>query len=339
MRCIIVALSLLIFVKSSAADCNKGNGGCEQVCAMENGLVKCSCMPSFELNHDNITCHSTDLCRFNNGGCDQNCTSDHANGKVTCVCASNYELDKVGGKTCKYRNLCLESGNKGGCQHNCNSIEGKEMVCSCRTGFALDDDKKSCYDKNGCKVNNGGCEHKCTPKGKKVECSCFVGFTKDKTNSSKCASIKPFVAGVKKFLLASEDECEDNNGGCSHYCKNTIESYECSCPDDYELGSDGKTCETWNWYYTLIIILVIFAILILFITICCLCGKFKWLQENICCKCFCSWKCCMTGLFCKCNKRSEADVTDLYYHQVKLQITPIKDGRLWISGKGHHDDL
>lgn len=37
------------------------------------------------------------------------------------------------------------------------------------------------------------------------------------------------------------DECALGNTGCE-FCQNTVGSYECTCPDGYELSSDQKTC-------------------------------------------------------------------------------------------------
>lgn len=39
------------------------------------------------------------------------------------------------------------------------------------------------------------------------------------------------------------NECCIDNGGCSHQCINTFQSYKCACPDDMPiLGADGKNC-------------------------------------------------------------------------------------------------
>ena len=44
------------------------------------------------------------------------------------------------------------------------------------------------------------------------------------------------------LLCLDIDECEDDNGGCSHNCTNTEGSFECSCINGYELDSDEATC-------------------------------------------------------------------------------------------------
>lgn len=45
------------------------------------------------------------------------------------------------------------------------------------------------------------------------------------------------------FLLSSDiNECDINNGGCSHNCFNFAGSYYCQCPTGYRLLDDTKTC-------------------------------------------------------------------------------------------------
>ena len=39
------------------------------------------------------------------------------------------------------------------------------------------------------------------------------------------------------------DECEENNGECSHLCVNTNGGYKCECPEYLDLDKeDEKTC-------------------------------------------------------------------------------------------------
>ena len=44
------------------------------------------------------------------------------------------------------------------------------------------------------------------------------------------------------FFSADIDECLVNNGGCAHFCTNTIGSFECSCYQGHQLAEDGFTC-------------------------------------------------------------------------------------------------
>ena len=43
--------------------------------------------------------------------------------------------------------------------------------------------------------------------------------------------------------LTDVNECTTNNGGCDHYCTNTIGSFFCSCYPGYTLDGDGRTCQ------------------------------------------------------------------------------------------------
>jgi len=39
------------------------------------------------------------------------------------------------------------------------------------------------------------------------------------------------------------DECQSNNGGCDHFCKNTVGSFDCSCRKGFKLLTDEKSCQ------------------------------------------------------------------------------------------------
>ncbi|XP_066502385.1 complement component C1q receptor [Hoplias malabaricus] len=41
---------------------------------------------------------------------------------------------------------------------------------------------------------------------------------------------------------ALKDWCEQDNGGCEHYCVNEGSSYHCECSENYKLGDDGQNC-------------------------------------------------------------------------------------------------
>ncbi len=43
-------------------------------------------------------------------------------------------------------------------------------------------------------------------------------------------------------MPADIDECEEDNGYCSHTCVNIPGSYHCFCDDGFELHNDTTTC-------------------------------------------------------------------------------------------------
>lgn len=50
------------------------------------------------------------------------------------------------------------------------------------------------------------------------------------------------------FLLfpTDIDECELHNGGCEHFCRNTIGSFECNCRKGFKLLTDERSCQGRN---------------------------------------------------------------------------------------------
>lgn len=45
------------------------------------------------------------------------------------------------------------------------------------------------------------------------------------------------------FFVTDIDECQSNNGGCDHFCKNTVGSFDCSCRKGFKLLTDEKSCQ------------------------------------------------------------------------------------------------
>lgn len=44
-------------------------------------------------------------------------------------------------------------------------------------------------------------------------------------------------------ISADRNECQTNNGGCSHYCSDLKLGFNCSCAAGYSLKMDKRTCE------------------------------------------------------------------------------------------------
>uniref|UniRef100_A0A5F9DJF7 Oncoprotein induced transcript 3 n=1 Tax=Oryctolagus cuniculus TaxID=9986 RepID=A0A5F9DJF7_RABIT len=62
-------------------------------------------------------------------------------------------------------------------------------------------------------------------------------------DASKCTCAPGTVLGPDGQTCFDENECEQNNGGCSEICVNLKSSYRCECGVGRALRRDGKTCE------------------------------------------------------------------------------------------------
>lgn len=54
--------------------------------------------------------------------------------------------------------------------------------------------------------------------------------------------ISKFVFQICAVRSDEANECNVDNGGCSHYCANTYTGFYCECNEGYEIGADGKNC-------------------------------------------------------------------------------------------------
>merc|ERR1712121_391456 len=93
-----------------------------------------------------------------------------------------------------------------------------------------------CQNKDECLVDNGGCSHTCTDTDGSYMCSCPEDFVLS-GDLRTCVSIAENADQVDNV-----DECANDNGGCTHTCQDTEESYVCLCPDNMYLEADNKTC-------------------------------------------------------------------------------------------------
>ena len=63
------------------------------------------------------------------------------------------------------------------------------------------------------------------------ECKCHAGFAKLLENSVVCEDI---------------DECAEQNGGCDHFCENSVGSHVCTCRPGFEISRNGRSCFNIN---------------------------------------------------------------------------------------------
>lgn len=63
--------------------------------------------------------------------------------------------------------------------------------------------------------------------------------------------VNRFCLSVSYISEPDIDECQENNGGCDHHCRNTVGSFECSCQKGHKLLTDERTCQgQWEFFWS-----------------------------------------------------------------------------------------
>lgn len=155
-------------------------------------------------------------------------------GAYYCQCNRGYRWN-IAIKKCEDVDECFEIPNA--CQSNpnykcVNSAGGYDCKrFRCNQGFKLQPDG-NCADLDECAENPQICGEggTCTNRHGSYFCYCKSGY---KWNSAKKS-------------CEDYNECETENGYCSHECANTKGSFKCSCPTGYSLHPNGRWCNDIN---------------------------------------------------------------------------------------------
>ncbi|EDW93781.2 uncharacterized protein LOC6533343 isoform X1 [Drosophila yakuba] len=213
----------------------------ESSCSTEKGVEKCSpgsCLASEDntsfscicptgYRSEVFSCQDIDECAEDTHLCSHTC--QNTPGGYQCECPEGLNL--VEEYTCLAENLCEVNNN--GCEQICLTARGGS--CSCREGFRLSADGKSCEDVDECLVNNGGCQQVCRNLPGSYGCICAAGYELLKLD------------GIRGYCF-DIDECSQGTHGCSDQmlCENLNGSYTCLCPPGYALGLDNHIVTSLN---------------------------------------------------------------------------------------------
>lgn len=238
-------------------ECSLANGNCSHFCQNEPGGFQCACPLGYALSEDMRTCQDIDECLDSNGQCSQLCLNQP--GGFACACETGFELTPDGFGCADIDECSQDYGN---CSDICINLLGTH-ACACERGYELAKDKLSCQDVDECAgLLSGGCSHECINKAGTFECGCPLGYILNDDGRSCSPALVGCPPGTQRsadgcapiecnpgYTLGSDDkcvdidECQKQNGGCSHRCSNTEGSFKCSCPPGYKLDSDQKTCQ------------------------------------------------------------------------------------------------
>ncbi|KRZ91024.1 Fibulin-1 [Trichinella sp. T8] len=132
------------------------------------------------------------------------------------------------------------------CEQQCRRVPGQKSIsCSCRAGYMLNADGRTCSDVNECEENPPPCDvvsQICENTIGSFRCSCMNGFAWNETTNLCVGGI------VEEKNFSDIDECLLFRDNCiaGQRCINTIGSWRCirtmSCGTGYYLDSESDSC-------------------------------------------------------------------------------------------------
>ncbi|XP_031570637.1 uncharacterized protein LOC116304951 isoform X2 [Actinia tenebrosa] len=194
---------------SDIDECDGFSQTCTQICANTPGSFTCGCNDGYVLNGDGRTCDDVNECDPASD-CMQGCVNTP--GSYRCTCDKYFTVDPTNPKRCIPEAPCKDGNHQ--CKHICYVSNGTDH-CTCRPGYELQHDNKSCSDIDECTTGKNRCNQDCRNTIGWYDCECRPGYRLD-TDNVTCVDI---------------DECLEWTFSCSANmrCRNKIGSYECEC--------------------------------------------------------------------------------------------------------------
>jgi len=178
-------------------ECQENTHNCQQICQNTAGGFTCNCNTGYILDADSRTC---------NGECITSFPQPESLIHLLVL------LEWVDINECGSRN--------GGCAHVCTNTVGT-FTCSCRTGFMLTSDQRSCVGKVNVPPKN-------------IEVLTF-----------KCVFFFVFFCHLCLVVI---NQCAQANDNCDQFCMQNGVTVTCSCRTGYTLAENGRTCNGEdNW--------------------------------------------------------------------------------------------
>ncbi|XP_062437683.1 hemicentin-1 [Rhea pennata] len=230
----------------------------DQFCKNTRGGYKCiDLCPNGMTKAENGTCIDIDECRDGTHQCRYNQICENTRGSYRCVCPRGYRSQAVG-RPCVDINECEQVPKP--CAFQCANTPGS-FKCICPPGQHLLGDGKSCaglerlpnygayfnsynyaqfspvrdnyqpqqYYRHSSNLYSSFSEYR----------NSRIPFSRTRRNIRETC---PEGYEARNARCVDIDECE-NRDTCQHECKNTLGSYQCTCPPGYRLTPNGKTCQ------------------------------------------------------------------------------------------------
>uniref|UniRef100_A0A9J2Q363 EGF-like domain-containing protein n=1 Tax=Ascaris lumbricoides TaxID=6252 RepID=A0A9J2Q363_ASCLU len=197
-----------------------------QICANTIGSYQCDCEEGYMKLPGLQACTNINECEQGIADCPPNSRCEDRDPGYVCKCLSGFTNKTSNGKMiCSNIDECKE-GVGPIRMSACDAVNGicKDTIgsylCSCKHGFMLQADGKTCGDIDECKRGEDTCDWQvqiCNNTIGSFRCDCKYGLIS------------------KGGICEDRDECKDGSNKCLRHsrCINTFSSYRCECEDGF----------------------------------------------------------------------------------------------------------
>uniref|UniRef100_A0A8B9ER49 Hemicentin-1 n=1 Tax=Anser cygnoides TaxID=8845 RepID=A0A8B9ER49_ANSCY len=230
----------------------------DQLCKNTRGGYKCiDLCPNGMTKAENGTCIDIDECRDGTHQCRYNQICENTRGSYRCVCPRGYRSQGIG-RPCVDINECEQVPKP--CAFQCTNTPGS-FKCICPPGQHLLGDGKSCaglerLPNNGAYYNSYNYAQFSPVRDNyqpqqyyRHSSNLYSSFSEYRNSRIPFSRTRrniretcPEGYEARNDRCVDIDECETRDT-CQHECRNTLGSYQCTCPPGYRLTPNGKTCQ------------------------------------------------------------------------------------------------